>query len=124
MRELMTGNATTPPGPSNTAKPVAASTGQGRVTFALPNDPNRATLLNKLREQEREQEDEDNLVEFLGNQGKDMPQNRKEFGDWLSRVGKPIALLVMVHDEKHAQVLSNVLQYARHAGRTNPGKER
>ena len=26
MRELMTGNATTPPGPSNAAKPVAAST--------------------------------------------------------------------------------------------------
>ena len=41
-----------------------------------------------------------------------MPQNRKEFGEWLSHVGEPIALLAMVHNEKHAQVVSNVLQYA------------
>ena len=41
------------------------------MTFALPDDPNRATLLAKLQEQEREREDEDRLVEFLSNQGKD-----------------------------------------------------
>ena len=111
-RELMAGNATTPPGPSNAAKPATASTRQRRVTFALPDDPNRATLLTKLREQEREQEDKDRLVEFLSNQGKDMPQNRKEFREWLSRVGEPVAMLSMVHDEKHVQVASNVLQYA------------
>ena len=48
-------------------------TGQGRASFALPNDPSRATLLNKLREQKREQEDEDNLVKFIKNQGEDTP---------------------------------------------------
>ena len=30
----------------------------------------------------------------------------------MSRVGKPVAVLVMVHDEQHAQVISNVIQYA------------
>ena len=110
MRELMAGNATTPPGPPNAAKPAAASTRQGRVTFTLPDNSNRSTLLTKLREQEREQEEKDNLVEFLSNQGTDMPQNREEFGEWLSRVDEPIAVLAMVHDEKHAQAMSNVLR--------------
>ena len=47
------------------------------MTFALPDDPNRATLPAKLREQEWNQEDEDNLVEFFSNQGEDTPQNKK-----------------------------------------------
>ena len=65
MRELTMWNTTTLPGPSNAAQSEAASTGQGRAIFTLLDDPSRATLLNKLREQEREQEDEDNLVEFI-----------------------------------------------------------
>ena len=82
------------------------------MTFALPDDLSRATLLAKLREQERDQEDEGNLVEFLTNQGEDTPQNKKEFGEWMSRVGEPVAVLVMVHDDHQAQIVSNVLQYA------------
>ena len=78
---------------------MATPAGQGRATFALPDNPSRATVLVKLREQEREQEDEDNLVEFLKNQGKDTPQNKKEFGELMSWVGEPVAVLAMVHDE-------------------------
>ena len=65
----------------------------------------------KLREQEREQEDEDNQVEFLKNQGEDTPQNKKEFWEWMSRVGEPVEVLAMVHDEQHTQVIDNVMQY-------------
>ena len=112
MRELMAGNSTTSPGPSRATKPATASTRQERVTFVLPDDPNRATLLTKRREQEREQNDEDSLVDFLSNQGKDLPQNKQEFGEWLFCVCETIALLAIVQNEKHAQVARNVLQYA------------
>ena len=77
MRNLMTDNATIPPGPQKSAQSTAISTGQGRITFALPDNSNRATLLAKLREQEREQEDGENLVEFLKNHGEDTPKNKK-----------------------------------------------
>ena len=93
-------------------EPKSLTDREGSPLFALPNDPSRATLLNKLREPERKQEDEDNLVEFMKNQGKDTPQNKKEFGKWMSRVAEPIAVLVMVHDEKHVQIVSNAMQYA------------
>ena len=76
MRDVMTGNDTTPSGPQATVKSTTTPAGQGKVTFTLPDDPSRATLLAKLREQEREQENEDNLVEFLSNQGEDTPQNK------------------------------------------------
>ena len=109
MRDVMAGNDTTPSGPHATATYTATPAGQGKVTFALPDDPNRVTLLAKLREQERDQEDEDNLVEFLSNQGEDTPQNKKEFGEWMSRVGEPVAVLAIVHDEMHTQVISNVM---------------
>ena len=58
-------------------EPKSLTDREGSPLFALPNDPSRATLLNKLREPERKQEDEDNLVEFMKNQGKDTPQNKK-----------------------------------------------
>ena len=60
----------------------------------------------------------------MKNQGKDTPRNKKELREWLSRVGEPIAVLAMVHDEKHAQVISNVLQYAatRRADKSRRGK--
>ena len=53
-----------------------------------------------------------------------MPQNRKEFGEWLSCVGELVAVLAMVHDEKPKQVVSNVLKYAapRRADKTLRGK--
>ena len=53
-----------------------------------------------------------------------MPQNKKEFEEWLSHAGKPIALLAMVHDEKHTQVVSNMMQYAtsRRADKSWKGK--
>ena len=77
MRNLMAGNATTLPGPFNAAQPAAAANGQGRVTFALPDDPSRATLLNKLQEQEREIEDKDTLVDLIKNQGKTCPKTER-----------------------------------------------
>ena len=40
----------------------------------------------------------------------------------MSRVGDPIALLVMVHNEKHAQMVSNVLQYAASQRANNSSK--
>ena len=53
-----------------------------------------------------------------------MPQNRKEFGEWLSCVGERAAVLAMVHGEKHKQVVSNVLKYAapRRVDKTWRGK--
>ena len=51
-------------------------------------------------------------MEFLSNQGQDTPQNKKGFREWMSRVGEPVAVLAMVHDEQQAQVISNVMQYA------------
>ena len=86
--------------------------------------PDGYPLLTKLREQEREQEDEDNLVELLKNQGEDTPQNKKEFGEWMSWVSEPVAVLAMVHDDQHAQVISNVMQYAalRRADKAWKGK--
>ena len=54
MRDLMEGNDTTPSGLQATAKSMVTPAGQGEVTFALPDDPSRATLLAKLREQERD----------------------------------------------------------------------
>ena len=53
-----------------------------------------------------------------------MPQNRKKFGEWLSRVGEPIELLATVYNEKHTQVVSNMLQYAasRRAEKSWKGK--
>ena len=85
------------------------------MTFVLPDHPSRATLRAKLREQEWEQEDEDNLVEFLKNQGEDTPQNQ---------VDEPVAVLAMVHHERHAKVISNVMQYAalRRADKVRKGK--
>ena len=76
----MAGNDTNPSGPQKAATSTTTPIGQGRVSFDLPDDPNRATLLAKLREQERQQEDKDNLVEFLKKQGEDTPQNKKNFG--------------------------------------------
>ena len=102
MRDLMAGNDTNPLGPQKATTPTETTAGQGRVSFDLPDGPSRATLLAKLQEQEREQEDEDNLVDFLNNQGEDAPQNKKEFGHWMSRVGEPFAVLAMVHDEQQA----------------------
>ena len=52
--------------------------GQGKVSFDLPDDHNWVTLLAKLREQEREQEDEDNLVEFLKTQEKTHSKTKKK----------------------------------------------
>ena len=124
-RQLMEGSDPPPPGPVEAALPSTTAEGHGsRVTFDLPDDPSQATLLRKLREQERDQEDEDTLIDFMKNQGKEMPQNKKEFGEWMSRVGEPIAVLAMVHDKKHAQIISNVLQYAatRRADRSWRGK--
>ena len=66
-------------------------------------------LLAYRREQEQEQEDEGNLVKFLKKQGKDTPQNKNRFGEWMSRVGEPVAVLAIVHDEMHTQVISNVM---------------
>ena len=40
MRNLMTGNAATPSTPTNAAQTAAASAGQGRVSFAFPDNPN------------------------------------------------------------------------------------
>ena len=54
MRDLMEGNDTTPTGPQATVKSTVTPAGQREVTFALPDDPSRATLLAKLREQERD----------------------------------------------------------------------
>ena len=102
MRDLMAGNDTTPSGPQKNAKSTATPARQERVIFALPDNPSRATLLAKLQEQEWEQEDEDKLVELLKTQGEDTPQNKKDFGEWMSRVGEPVAVLAMVHDEQHA----------------------
>ena len=48
----------------------------------------------------------------MSNQGEDTPQNKKEFGEWMSRVGELVAVLAMVHDEHQAQIISNVMQYA------------
>ena len=100
MRNLMTGGVVTPTRPGNTAPPAATTKGQRRaaqVTFSLPEDPSHATLLEKLREQARAQEYEDVLIDFMQNQGKEKPQNAKEFGEWLSRAGEPVAVLAMVH---------------------------
>ena len=30
----------------------------------------------------------------------------------MSRVGGPVAVLAMVHDKQHTQIISNVIQYA------------
>ena len=123
MRDLMAGNDTNPSGPQKATTPTTTTTGQVRVSFDLPDAPSRATMSARLREQEREQEDEDNLVEFLKNQGEDTPQNKK-IGEWMSQIGEPVAVLGMVHDEQHAQVLSNVMQYAasRRADKVWKGK--
>ena len=42
----------------------------------------------------------------------------------MSRVGDPVAVLAMVHDERHTQVISNVMQYAasRRADKAWKGK--
>ena len=42
-----------------------------------------------------------------------MLQNKKEFGEWMPCVGEPVAVLslAVVHDEQHAQIISNVMQY-------------
>ena len=56
------------------------------------------------------------LIEFLSNQGKEKPQNSKEYGDWLSRVGEAVAVLAMVHEDPDVQVISNVLIYASSRG--------
>ena len=112
MRNLMAGNATPSPGTANAAQPTTAVDGQGRVTFALPDNLSRATLLNKLQEHEREQEDEDNMAEFMKTREKTRPKTKKEFGEWISRVGEPVAVVAMVHNKKHVQIASNVMQYA------------
>ena len=64
------------------------------------------------------------MVKFMKNQGEDTSQNKKEFGEWMSCVGKPAAVLAMVHDEQHTQVISNVMQYAalRRADKAWKGK--
>ena len=51
------------------------------------------------------------LVDFLLRQGKDKPQNRRELEKWLARVGKAVALLAMVHEEKNMQVTRNARIY-------------
>ena len=52
------------------------------------------------------------LINFLSNQGKEKRQNPKEYGEWLSRVGEPVAVLAMVLEDPDVQVISNVLVYA------------
>ena len=39
----------------------------------------------------------------MKNQGEDTPQKR---------AGEPVAVLAMVHNERHTQIISNVMQYA------------
>ena len=36
----------------------------------------------------------------------------QEIGEWISHVGELVAVLVMVHNKQHAQVISKVIQYA------------
>ena len=42
----------------------------------------------------------------------------------MSRVGGPVAVLAMVHDKQHTQIISNVIQYAasRRANKARKGK--
>ena len=55
---------------------------------------------------------------------KTRPKTKKEFGEWMSRVDEPVAVLAMVHDERHIQVISNVMQYvaSRRADKAWKGK--
>ena len=119
MQELMARCDNTAQRTINASPPPTATgrheRGAQAVSFSLPDDPNHATLVEKLQEQEKEQQDKEVLIEFLSNQGK-KPQNPKEYGDWLSRVGEVVAVLAMVHKNPDVQVVSNIVIYALSRG--------
>jgi hypothetical protein len=120
MQELMAGRDDTAQRTSDASPPPTATgrheRGAQAVSFSLPDDPNHATLVEKLQEQAKEQQEEGVLIDFLSNQGKEKPQNPKEYGDWLSCVGEAVAVLAMVHEDPDVQVISNVLIYASSRG--------
>ena len=86
--------------------------GAGANSGSLPPPMPPATLNAKLRAMEAEQKDEETLKTLLKRQGETRPASAMTLGNWLSRVGEPIAMVGMAHDEPFVTILTSVVHYA------------
>ena len=86
--------------------------GAGANGARLPPPVKAATLEAKLRTMEGEQREEGALKLILKRQGEKKPADPLAFGNWLARVGEPVAMVGMAHDEPFVTILTSVVHYA------------